>query len=291
MMIAAIIVTFNPDVSALLRLCHTLAASGAQPIIVDNSESATLTTDDLPSRCTLLALGHNTGIAHAQNAGVRAAVRLGAELILFFDQDSVIDASYVPTMVTGVDPGAAAVYGPVSIDAARGFEYPSYRLNRVGLPAAVLSATESRIYPVDLIISSGSLVSAVTFALAGLMDEDFFIDYVDLEWCLRCRARGIPIYVNQNVTMTHSVGIRSVKLGPLTTFIHSPARTYYKMRNPFLLLRKKEVRRFYAVKEIISALAHHAVQLVMLAERRTYAGPIAAGLRDGLCGRTGERCA
>lgn len=290
MLIAAIIVTFNPDVNLLSRLCHSLVTSGAKPIILDNSETATLRADDLSSGCTLIALGHNTGIAYAQNVGVRAATCMGAQLILFFDQDSVIDASYVSTMAAGVDPSTAAVYGPVSIDAAHGFEYPSYRLNRFGLPAAVFSEAESRIYPVDLIISSGSLVSAVTFALAGLMDEDFFIDYVDLEWCLRCRAHGIPIYVNQNVVMKHSVGLRSIKLGPVTTFIHSPARTYYKMRNPFLLLRKKEIRCFYAVKEIISALAHHLVQLVIMAERRTYIDPITAGLLDGLCGRTGKRC-
>jgi rhamnosyltransferase len=289
MNIAAIIVTFNPDLGALRRLCLILAASGAQPIVVDNSETVALVPSDLPVGCQLLALGHNAGIAHAQNAGVADAAKLGAELILFFDQDSVIDVSYVPSMVAGVDPRVAAVYGPVSVDAARGFEYPSYRLNRLGLPAAVLSGNEAAVYPVDLIISSGSLVTAVTFPLAGLMDEDFFIDYVDLEWCLRCRARGIPIYVNQNVTMTHSVGMRSVRLGPITTFIHSPVRTYYKMRNPFLLLRKKEVRRLYALKEILSALAHHLVQLAMLAERRTYAGPIVAGLRDGLWGSTGKR--
>jgi rhamnosyltransferase len=83
--------------------------------------------------------------------------------------------------------------------------------------------------------------------------------------------------------------MRSVKLGPITTFIHSPVRTYYKMRNPFLLVRKKEVGLVYAVKEIASALVHHVIQLALIEKRREYAGPIAAGLRDGLRGSGGRR--
>jgi rhamnosyltransferase len=285
---AAIIVTYNPDLAALVRLCHALAGS-AQVIVVDNSEPAQVRAPELPPGCRVLALGHNAGIAHAQNVGINAARAGGAGLIFFFDQDSTIDASYVLRMAQGVDPQVAAVYGPVCIDAARGFEYPAYRLGRFGLPGGVSWAGPPRLYPVDLIISSGSLATAAALDKAGLMDEDFFIDYVDLEWCLRCRSRAIPIFMNQNVTMTHSVGMRSVKLGPITTFIHSPLRTYYKMRNPFLLLRKKDVGLPYAAREIASALLHHLLQLLMLGERRKYAGPIAAGLRDGLLGSAGKR--
>lgn len=291
MNISSIIVTFNPDLSALSQTCHTLRQSGSGVIVVDNSETAQFSENDLPEGCKLLALCENTGIAHAQNVGIAAAQADHADLIFFFDQDSAIDTSYVPKMVEGVDHGVPAVHGPVCVDAARGFEYPAYRVNRIGVPEAVLSAGQQPLYPVDLIISSGSLVTAPTFGVAGLMDEDFFIDYVDLEWCLRCRARGIPILVNRNVTMTHSVGVRSVKLGPITTFIHSPMRTYYKMRNPFLLLRKEEVGLAFAVKEIASALAHHGIQLALIDKRRDYVGPIAAGLRDGLRGSGGRRLA
>lgn len=289
MNISSIIVTFNPALPALVRICRTLQQSGSQVIVVDNSETRQFCADDLPGDCKLLALCENTGIAHAQNVGIEAAREGLADLLFFFDQDSQIDASYVTKMVDKVDSGSPAVYGPVCIDAARGFEYPAYRVDRIGLPQPVLSAGQQPAYPVDLIISSGSLVTAVTFDVAGLMDEDFFIDYVDLEWCLRCRSRGVPIMVNRDVTMTHSVGMRSVKLGPITTFIHSPVRTYYKMRNPFLLLRKKEVGLVYAVKEVASAIVHHLIQLVLIERRRDYANPIAAGLRDGVRGRTGRR--
>jgi rhamnosyltransferase len=135
------------------------------------------------------------------------------------------------------------------------------------------------------------LVTATTFDVAGLMDEDFFIDYVDLEWCLRCKAHAIPIYVKPDVMMTHSVGMRSVRLGPITTFIHSPARTYYKVRNPFLLLRKPSVRLPYALKEIASVVVHHTIQLIFFGQRRQYARAVLSGLRDGVLGRVGKRLA
>lgn len=288
MSICAIVVAFHPDPAPLARLCSTLLAAGAQVVVVDNSEPGR-GARALPAGCRLHALGANMGIAHAQNVGIAAARALQAQLVLFLDQDSSIGADFVQRMADGVDPAEAAVYGPVCIDAARGFEYPSYRLSRLGLPRPVLATGQDAQYEVDLIISSGSLATAAALEQGGGLDESFFIDYVDLEWCLRLRARGIPIRIKRNVTMTHSVGMRSVRLGPITTFIHSPARTYYKMRNPFLLLRKRDVARLYALREIASALLHHSLQLLMLGERARYAGPVLAGLRDGVRGTDGAR--
>lgn len=288
MSICAIVVAFHPDPATLARLCSTLLAGGAQVAVVDNSEPGR-GASALPAGCHLHALGANMGIAHAQNVGIATARALQATLVLFLDQDSSIGADFVQRMADGVDPAEAAVYGPVCIDAARGFEYPSYRLSRLGLPRPVLAAGQDAQYEVDLIISSGSLATAAALEQGGGLDESFFIDYVDLEWCLRLRARGIPIRIKRNVTMTHSVGMRSVRLGPITTFIHSPARTYYKMRNPFLLLRKRDVARLYALREIASALLHHGLQLLMLGERARYAGPVLAGLLDGVRGTDGAR--
>ena len=79
-------------------------------------------------------------------------------------------------------------------------------------------------YPVDMVISSGTVATREVFDIAGNFDEGLFIDHVDAEWCIRCRARQIPIYVIPTAVMRHSIGSRYVKLGPLTIQVHSPTR-------------------------------------------------------------------
>lgn len=285
----AVIVAYHPDAAALAVLLQTLLAAGCRVVVVDNTPGPGARAAPLPAGCELIALGDNRGIAEAQNVGIRHARQQGADAILFFDQDSTIDAAFVPALLAGLVRGQPGVVGPVCIDAARGFEYPAYRLSRWGYPLKVLSAARSLPYPVDLIISSGSAATSVTFDIVGLLDEDFFIDGVDLEWCLRCRALGVTITVDPRVTLRHSIGEVSVPVGPLTTFVHSPARRYYRMRNAFLMLRKPHVPALFGLKSVVSALAHALLQLPMVENRREHLAVCWAGLLDGLRGVRGRR--
>ena len=285
----AVIVAYHPDEAALSVLLQTLLAAGCRVVVVDNTPGPGTRPGPLPAGCELIALGDNTGIAHAQNVGIRHARQQGADVIVFFDQDSTIDAAFVPALLAGLALGQPGVVGPVCIDAARGFEYPAYQLSRWGYPLKVFAASRSLPYPVDLIISSGSAATSVTFDIVGLLDEDFFIDCVDLEWCLRCRARGVAIAVDPRVTLRHSIGEVSVRVGPLTTFVHSPARRYYRMRNAFLLLRKPHVPALFGIKSVVSALAHSLLQLRLVENRREHLGVCWAGLLDGMRGVRGKR--
>lgn len=289
MKIYALIVCYRPFFPKLKQLCEGLLTSGAKVVLLDNTEETCSSLQQLPAGCELIKLYQNFGIAHAQNIGIKYAREQSADVIIFFDQDSVIDDKYVAHILAGVDVNRPGVWGPVSIDEERGFEYPCYRFNKFGYPLPVLSFTNKSTYLVDLLISSGSLVTSVTFDIVGLMDEDFFIDYVDYVWCMQCRSLGIPIHVNPNVLMSHSVGIMSLKLGPITTFVHSPIRSYYKVRNVFLLLRKKQVPVIFALKEITSALANHLVQLIFVTNKLAYLTALFSGVLDGLLGITGKK--
>jgi rhamnosyltransferase len=179
----------------------------------------------------------NTGIAHAQNVGIRHALECGADIIVFFDQDTKIDILFLDCLLAVVRDDAPLVLSPVYYDYVKGYEFPTLKLNKYGLPTKVFSKGVHKPYEVDIVISSGSAVTAATFVKVGLMDEDYFIDYVDIDWCIRCRAKNIPILVVPAAKMKHSIGDSSVNLGVLRGHIHSPVRSYYKIRNVFLLFR------------------------------------------------------
>ncbi|QTN24256.1 glycosyltransferase family 2 protein [Rhizobacter sp. AJA081-3] len=285
----AVIVAYHPSGPALSLLAEKLLMDSVYVLVVDNTPDVKGPPYLLPAGCERLQLGRNTGIAAAQNLGIAFARQHGAEAIVFFDQDSVIVEGYVPALLRHLRPTVPGVVGPACFDLERGFEYPSFRLDDWGWAHKVFSRPGSGLQPVDMMISSGSATTVDTFDVAGTMDEDFFIDYVDLEWCIRCRRHGVPIHVAPDCTMTHSIGQCSVDVGPLKAFLHSPARSYYRVRNAFLLLRRRHVPRLFAIKEIAAALVHHLLVLPQSTSRAEHMRVYLSGISDGIRGISGPK--
>lgn len=230
----------------------------------------------------------NKGIAAAQNAGIRAAINRGAQTVAFFDQDSMPEPQLLPTLIAALGSPPQGIVAPICLDARTGDEYPPFRFNRWGWAKSVFVENSKENVAADLIISSGSVVAVDVFERAGLMDEDFFIDYVDLEWCIRCRKAGVPITVVSAVTMRHSIGNEVIKYGPVTTYVHSPVRAYYRLRNAFLLLRKPQVPVLYAFHEIAAAVVHHVLQLRPSVNRTEHLRLGLRALFDGIKGVRGK---
>jgi rhamnosyltransferase len=284
----AIVVSYNPNAEVLARLCRTLAASGAQVVVVDNTESGDVERGFDGETCTRIALGKNTGIAHAQYVGIAMALERGADVIVFFDQDSEPGDDFLPCLLAGMNPAEPGVAAPVCRDKATGEELPSLRLGPLSIRRNVVSNGRDSPYPVDLVISSGTAATSVTFALVGRMDEDFFIDFVDFEWCFRCRARQVPIRVVPDAVMCHSIGERTVDLGILRGSVHSATRSYYKIRNCFLLFRKPAIPFLFATFATLSAIVRYILLLPFAKHRLDYAKVLFAAIADGVVGVTGK---
>ncbi len=288
MRVFVVVVAYNPNLEHLARLCRTLATSGSEVIVVDNSEI--VETEPRPGMefCTRVALAENTGIAHAQNVGITMAIDRGADVIVFFDQDSEPNATFLRNLLAHMVPGEPGVVAPVCMDKATGRELPSFRLSRLGLRRKVFSDRRSSPYPVDLVIASGSAATAVTFSVAGKMDEDFFIDFVDFEWCLRCRSRQIPIRVVPDAVMRHSIGERTVDLRVIRGSVHGISRSYYKIRNCFLLFRKSEVPLLFATFATVSAVIRYIFLLPFVRNRLAYVEVFFTAIRHGVAGVVGK---
>jgi rhamnosyltransferase len=284
----AIIVAYRPDVERLQALCSSLVASSVEVVVVDNTEDGTGGPVRLPAGCTLVTLNTNTGIAHAQNIGIAWAIERGANALLILDQDSVLDPGALSLMLCELDWGKPCVVAPRCVDEKDGTEIPSYSVTRFGLPVAVLSEGRKRPYEVDLVIASGSLVTAETFSLVGSMDEDFFIDLVDVEWCLRCRAKRVPVRIVPLAEMRHTIGLMAMKYGNWTVVVHSPERTYYKLRNTFLLYRKESVPFLLACCSLASGLLQAFGAVVASAERKEHLKFVLRGAWDGVVGVRGR---
>ncbi len=285
----SIIVCYHPDVQQLQHLCEKLIVGCSQVVLIDNTEEPYLESDVLPIKCQLITLGYNAGIAHAQNIGVDVAIQADGEVIVFFDQDSQVEPSLFQSLISELNIGMPDIVSPRCIDNISHFELPSLTVNRYGIAKPKYHQNAASPYLVDIVISSGTAATKEVFHVAGCFDEDLFIDYVDTEWCLRCRANNISIRVVPSVVMYHRIGTNAVKIGPLTVQVHSPERCYYQIRNSFHLYRKRHIPFLFATKEILSTLFNRLLLLFLVENRILYVKIYLRAIMDGLLGVVGPK--
>jgi rhamnosyltransferase len=87
---------------------------------------------------------------------------------------------------------------------------------------------------IDWCITSGSYNNVNSWNTVGGFQEDFFIDYVDLEYSARVRHYGYNIYRAEKNVLNHEVGrINDYNIMGHKIFVlnHSALRKYYITRN------------------------------------------------------------
>lgn len=282
----SIIVTFKPNIHHLLSLCNSLIHQESTVVIVDNS-NIDFFSDIVIEDCILFLNGQNLGVAAAQNIGILYAMKNGADVLSFFDQDSEVDNCLLEKLVLPIKLELSNITAPVPINKHTGKEYPSQMINRIGWPENIYSYGFDRPYKVDLVISSGITISKKIFQNIGLFDVDFFIDFVDIEWCLRCKKNRIPIFIIPTAKMNHSIGDKDIKIGRLVCSLHSPQRTYYKVRNSFLIMRKG-FPFLFTFRQLSSALIKNLLVICKINNCKEYLKYYFLGIRDGIFGKVGK---
>jgi len=293
----ACVVTYEPDRDQLLELAMDLqAVPGLQIVFVDNSESETGTAEvnavgrglDIRVFCNPV----NRGVGAAHNVGAELARRMGCDRLLLLDQDSRIPASAVLALHAALDflqstGRPVAAVGPALFDPRCGNWLPFVRLG-AALRMRHVEHKDDELVPCDLLISSGSLIPLSALQKVGPLDEALFIEYVDVEWCLRARARGMRVFGVPAAVMQHTIGeIKVRRLGRWLP-LHSPVRHYYAVRNALLFARKPYLSLRWRLHLITRALALFAIYAGTCAPRLERARWLGLGLWHGLIGRGGR---
>ncbi len=282
----AVIVTYNPNQDVVLDNVKKICQYNGRAIIVDNSTSIEF-YDKIVDSVFLISLGKNYGIAYAQNIGIKKALEEGAKVIGFFDQDSFISKNIICTLMENLKNDEVNVVSPLAINNDSKNEYPNYNFTRFGRAKKILSNGNKELYNADIVISSGMFVKSHVFKEVGFFDEEFFIDYVDTEFCYRCKKKNVKIWVNPNVLMPHKIGEEDKKVYGLSINVHSPYRTYYKVRNAFLI-RKKKMPFLFCIKQKISAVLKNFTLLFGNPLKKEYRKYYFAGVKDGIKKRGGS---
>jgi rhamnosyltransferase len=288
--ITAVVTAYHPDellrgvVEAALERCDAV-------LVVDNTPAPAADEPPRPDplgglrdpRLTLLGSGRNVGLAAALNQGL-AALPADTEAVFFLDQDSVIPDGLIDGLAKNLEDPSIGVVGPSPVDAATGRAYET------------LAGRHDQLDDRDMVITSGMLLrrSCLERVPEARFREDFFVDYVDLDFCLRLRRAKVRIVRDRALELPHSIGdVRPHRvLGLLTVRVghYAAWRHYWIARNGSILIRENlRALPVWAATNTLF-LGRWFVQLLLFEpRRRTHATAFLRGLRDAATGRVTQR--
>lgn len=280
----AIIVTYHPDNTFPLRFAE-IKKQFPNVVIVDNGSNEAAIRMLLalvePNNENFLGNTDNLGVAAALNQAVELVSKRKLEWIVTFDQDTDIFPDLLATLeyicqTCGSD---RILVGPNYWNANK----QRYFLNP--------HSTSRAFQPRKTLITAGMLMSLNAFNEIGLFREDYFIDSVDHEFCLRARSLGYQILMSRKPGMSQPIGCNrqhASRLRRYISFDHSPVRKYYIARNSVASVQKYFFREplwsmFQCLRLMVDVMSIAFFEAEKLKKLRA----VARGINHGVAGKMG----
>lgn len=298
--IPALVITYHP-VPEFFERIPLLLEQFDSLLIVDNASTGEThlllqqaSAQFEAGRLSLIINPENHGIAYGLNQGFRWALEKGYEYLVVLDQDSQ-PASNLKLELLRVYEAQShfqqqiAIVAPRVEDGITGEPVPLLRwkgsILRKELPHVEM------IENIALVITSGSLNNLSTYKHLGPFREDFFIDYVDTEYCLRAQQFGYKLVVAWNAILYHRLGNQQKKqIGGLIlrpTF-HSPIRWYYIHRNRMAMYGMYALRfPFWMIYDFFISVYAFLKMLIYEDMKWQKIKAVILGIADGLLCRMG----
>src|ERR1700722_12684705 len=288
--VCAVVVTYHPDAELPIRL-RSIAQQVARVVIVDNgstdTELAMLREIAADPAVVLILNGDNLGLACALNSGIQRAMAFGYSWALLLDQDSLIESDMVTTLI--------AVYQAFPDKEHLAIIGSGFRERHRRSPkAAKFEYSGEEWDEVKEVITSGSLLSLMAYSAIGPFREEFFIDYVDSEYCARATANGYRALKTRRPLMSHSIG-RPTQHRLLWmrkwTGNHSADRRYYIARNNTVMLREsgKYILGSWALVGLLSCVTPWKRIALYEQSKGSKIAAVLLGWWDGIQGNMGRR--
>ncbi|MCW3170511.1 hypothetical protein OMO38_18440 [Chryseobacterium sp. 09-1422] len=227
MILDSVIVLYNPDEQFVMKNIEIISSkTNCCYVIVNSCDALVLKKISIIPRVVIINNNRNIGLSKSLNIGLKEMINGNAEGVVLFDQDSLPSDNFFNNII--------ACYKNLSqverVGAIGGLVH-DYKKVEAGNQETSFS-TE-----VDVVITSGCLIPRNTIEKVGMMDETFFIDYIDYEWCFRAKSIGYKIFVSNQSILHHNLGDNLVGILSVKKPIHDNViRHYHIIRNQLIIL-------------------------------------------------------
>jgi GT2 family glycosyltransferase len=259
--------------------------------VVDNGGGPRL---DLPATPAALDISMvhpdtNLGFCAGANLGFAVARRRGARAVLLLNNDTVVEPDFLDALTGfGTSLPGPAVLCPqiVFLDAPERAWYAGGMFSLwTGIPRQRYKGRplllDLRPQRADYATGCALLVDLAVADAIGDLDAAFFAYCEDLDFSLRARAAGFPVFVVPAARIYHA---------PSTDEAATARRLYYSTRNLLEVMRRHAAWYqwiSFLPSFVLRWVTYHAA-LACLRGRFTHLAWLARGMRDFVAGRLGK---
>ena len=241
------------DTHACLESLAGLAYPNARVIVVDNAseDGSEARLRELHPELTLLQSGANLGFAGGNNVGLRYALTNGAEYVWLLNNDTLVEPDALTRLVDKMqrDPGLGLCGSTLIYEAARdtvqalgGARYNRWfgTVQHVGEHQDSSKPIDEREVEkqLDYLVGASILASRSFLEGVGLLQDDYFLYFEELDWAARARGTFRLGYASRSVVY-HKEGSSSGGTGRAKA-AKSYTADLYALKN-----RVRFTRRFY----------------------------------------------
>ena len=241
----------------------------------------------------VLVASQRPGFSGGMNVGIRAALARGADAVLLVNSDVIVPPDCAGVLERQLKHPRTGIVGPVlrsrsdpRLITSLGMQYSTStgRMRHVGAGDSRLPSNEAGTRPVDAVSGCVMLVKREAFEKTGLLAEDYFFSFEDLDFCLKARDAGYATVLALEATAYHE-GSRSIGA-------ESSRRLYFAARNHLLVASRRSptasrsARLARSISIVAFNVAHAVISTGGTLPSRLQA--VARGTRDHLAGRYGS---
>jgi rhamnosyltransferase len=283
----AVVIGYQPT-KKIIKNVELLLLEGVNVIFVDNGSNTEslvyIRKIEENPQVFVLYNEKNLGIATALNQGVEYARTLGGTWVFTFDQDSQIVPGFALSMLNAFV-RSEVTFGQVAVLAPQYQDQISHRLMGFGpFDANGLGIRRS-------IITSGNLFRNSVFDRIGKFDDDYFIDYVDIDITLRARKLGFSVIQTEDALLYHNLGdetrVKFLWKNPVVSN-HNFRRRYTITRNRIYTYQRYMIFDMYWFFDEMRLVATEFIKMCMYEKnRRKKLRSVFLGIRDAFFRVTG----
>jgi rhamnosyltransferase len=281
MQTASLTILFYPQKNNLIEAVNTYAPNCSHCIFIDNTPSPDPTLESslktkFGEKIIYKALHENKGIAFALNRGFEMAEALQMKYVLTMDQDSWYDTDEFFKQIS-------STIFPKNIAIVSASMYK---------PARSLTSYDSNWWNTSAVITSGNWVYLLAWKDVDGFQEDWFIDEIDHDFCLRLRKKNWSLLTSKKMLLNHQLGNKTncqwLLIGKkMNITLHNPERTYYIIRNSIFLIKRHGFKNaLFALNRKKMILTKLILILLLYPNKIRYTKYYLLGLLDGITHNT-----
>jgi rhamnosyltransferase len=278
--VCGVTVLYNAD-NTLIANIESYIQDLDQLYVVDNSEIVDESLVEILkglSNCVYINNHGNKGIANALNIGAKLASEAGAAWLLTMDQDSKFEPRQFLKLI----------------------EYTTNRDDKITGLVSPFHKTKISVEPktetdeVLTTMTSGNLISLYAWKEIGGFDEDYFIDAVDWDYCMRLNSNNFKVIRLNIVHLNHNLGDVTTHTAfsrkDVMVLNYNPTRRYYITRNKLMFIAK--YRKLYPgfSKSVFKSLFRDLRHIILYEKKKPQKlSAMVKGVVDFISGKKGKK--